>query len=111
MTIKQALIANISIPGIDDNLVEKVLIDNDLTGSTTYASNLKGQVDVCAISALLVALQTQSMSEGGFSVSFNFEAARLKIVSLAKANPDSPISQEALSIYGDKNTVKSVSRW
>lgn len=111
MTIKQALIATISIPGIDGNLVDKALVDNDLTGDSTYTKSDKSKVEVAAISALLSALHLASLSEGGFSVSFNFEAAKENLVRLANENTDASIAQQVLKIYGPKNAIRTVSRW
>lgn len=111
MTVKQALIATISLPWVDENTLEKALIDNDLNPSTEYSKAQKGKVEVAAIGVLFGELQKQSIGEGDFSVSLNYDAAKLNLVRLAQANPSEPISQQVLSIYGERNAVNSVSRW
>lgn len=111
MTIKQALIATISIQGVDNNLIEKALVDNDLNGSENYSKSVKSKVEIAAIGALFSAMHTANVSEGGFSVSFNYEAAKQTIVCLANEYPDELISKKALEIYGPKNKIRSSSRW
>lgn len=111
MTIKQALIAVVSIPSVSDLLIDKALLDNDLTGSATYAKSNALSVDLAAISVLFGALQTSSVSEGGFSLSINYEAAKQNLISLAGRNVGNAVADEALLLYGEGNSVTGISPW
>ncbi len=81
MTNSEALAAVVQIEQIPANAYEKALVDAGLTGSSTYSSVNEKLVNTAAI-AILSGLLYTSISEGGYSISFDSQAVQNKIASL-----------------------------
>lgn len=81
MTILEALTAAVQVPGIDTLTLEKVLIDANLTSSSTYIGSDARSVDMAAVDVLR-SLIVASESEGGFSYSISQEALQRRITGL-----------------------------
>ncbi len=81
MTNTEALAAVVQIEQIPANAYEKALEDAGLIGGVIYSSIYKDSVNTAAIAVLSGLLYT-SISEGGYSISFDRQAVQNKIASL-----------------------------
>ena len=78
MTNKEALIANVGF-SVPDNMVEKAMIDNDVTGATTYTSADAESIDLCTIPILKLVLSMPDVSEGGYRINFDRASAQKRL--------------------------------
>jgi hypothetical protein len=83
MLVKDALISNLQL-SVDDNLVSKVLLDNDILEDQTYTKNDNDVVDKMSIDILLAAWTSADVSEGGYSIRLDREAIKSRLLFLAK---------------------------
>lgn len=86
MTIKEAIIAEITPYTVPDNLIEKVCTDNLLTSTDTYLVTVKTSVARCAIAVLQALISLTSDSEGGFSQGYDVKALERRISAIASDN-------------------------
>lgn len=84
MTNLEALKAVVDVPGISGNAYDKALIDVSLTGSSTYSAGNEETINNAAVKVLKGFLLS-SLSEGGYSVSFDRTAIENKITVLEGA--------------------------
>lgn len=93
MTIKEALAAVVGFT-TEDNILDKALIDNDLTGATAYSSSVSVEVDSAAVDALFAMLSAPDISEGGYSIKYDRDAIKSKLLILAeRCDRDDVINQ------------------
>lgn len=104
MTIKEALIAVLRV-NLPDNSLEKALLDQGITGSSTYTAADAKAVDYCAMDLLLGLLSEPDVSEGGYSVKYDRAAVLNYVKSLAKKHGREDI------LKGLVPTVTSKSVW
>lgn len=78
MTNLEALKAVVGVEGISDNSYSKALIDSGIDGTGTYSASNESVVNISAINVLENFLLT-SLSEGGYSVSYDRSAIEKKI--------------------------------
>jgi hypothetical protein len=102
MTNKEALIRGVLGQfTIDDFQADKVLLDAEISGAGTYSPSNSKALDECALE-ILHTMCIQSMSEGGFSVSFNRQAVEGMIGQLStKLGVPNPLTP----------TIKGSSAW
>lgn len=81
MTNKEALIANVGF-SVPDNMVEKAMIDNDVTGSETYVKANAESVDLCTIPILQRVLSEPDVAEGGYKINFDRSAVQARLDTL-----------------------------
>lgn len=91
MTNKEALIAAVGFT-VPDNMIEKAMIDNEVTGTNTYTIDDAESIDLCVIPILQWALSQPNVSEGGYSLSFNREAVQARLDTLLEDNELSSMS-------------------
>jgi len=84
MTNLDALKAVVGIDGISDNSFQKALLDVSIDGTGTYNAANKKTLDTVAVE-LLKNILVQSVSEGGYSISYDRKAIEAKILSLSGA--------------------------
>lgn len=99
MTIKEALQAAVSVSGIPDDRFEKALLDADIDGTGVYREGDKADVDVIAV-AMLQGILVSSISEGGFSISYDRSAIE-KLISTLKG--EVVVKEKEPSIQGLRN--------
>ncbi len=87
MTIREALLSVLDGITVSTTTIDKVLLDAGITGTTTYTSLLIETVDLAAIEVLKLGLLVKSISEGGYSITYDTEGLleRLRLLS-AKYN-------------------------
>jgi hypothetical protein len=85
VTNKEALIANVGF-SVPDNMVEKAMIDNDVTGTTEYAKDAAESIDLCTIPILKRVLSEPDVSEGGYSIRFDRASVEKRLESLLEEN-------------------------
>jgi hypothetical protein len=81
MTVLEALKAVVDVPGISSNSYDKALIDAGIDGSATYLASNAQTINNAAVNVLKGFLLS-SISEGGYSVSFDRSAIENKITVL-----------------------------
>lgn len=107
MNIKEALIAAIALPDLDDNELEKALTDNDLSADSTYQKTDKQKVDIAAISVLRSRLHIAGTSEGSLSMSYSVQGLKDRIISLATENG---LTQLVAQMKGTPK-IQRIRRW
>lgn len=85
MTINEALAAVVGVSQIPAAVFEKALIDSGLTGTDVYTADNADSVNEAAVT-VLSGLLVSSISEGGYSITFDRKAVEAKIQSLG-GNP------------------------
>jgi hypothetical protein len=83
MTNKEALISELPFE-VDDMMIEKSLIDNSVTGSSTYVADSAESIDLCVVKILQRLLSEPDITEGGYSKKFDRSAAEKRLLYLAK---------------------------
>jgi hypothetical protein len=81
MTNKEALAAVIQTD-VDDNILDKSFLDQNVTSSDLYVAANSRSIDLCAIAVLEGLLSTPNISEGGSSVNYDRNAILNRIKSL-----------------------------
>jgi hypothetical protein len=71
MTIKEATIAALQVPGYSDSAIEKALLDNGLNGNDVYNGSQSSTVNLVAVEVLKGMKAIASVTEGGYSVSYS----------------------------------------
>ena len=67
MTKKEALISMLPV-SLSDNLIEKVLTDNDVDGSAIYSKYHEKEIDMLDVDLLSFVIIQPELSEGGLSL-------------------------------------------
>lgn len=93
---------------IDQNDIEKVAIDFDIDIEADYKKSDAEKINAAAGTLLAGLYQLASVSEGGFSISFNRELAEKRIVYLSSKSGGLFPVPEGLS---SKRKVTAVDRW
>lgn len=83
MNNKEALAAVVSISGVSDSLLSKSLLDASIDGTELYTTVNREGIDKVAIEVLKSMLSVASISEGGFSISYDREAIKGRLTMLA----------------------------
>jgi len=100
MTVKEALEAGLTDLEVSDNLITKVMLDNEVDGTVNYAKDDHQEaVDICRRDIYLILASSPEIREGSFAI--RYSAGQL--IALAKA-----INRK----YGlEEATVSGVSKW
>ncbi len=107
MNLKEALISAVNVPAAD-SVLEKALIDNDLNGTDSYTKDSAGAIDKIAIDVLLAAWVTPDVSEGSYSVKYDRNAIKSRLLFLAKKHD----RQDVIDACGDPvPTISSPNVW
>lgn len=111
MTNKDALIATVGFE-VPDNMALKALIDVGLAATQDYSATNRDAVDRCAIEVLLAMKTVNSISEGGYSVSFNHEEANKTITYLSsRLNSSTGSSGDAADAVNSVPKITSRPLW
>jgi hypothetical protein len=81
MTNKEALIAVVQV-SVDDNVLEKALLDQNLELDDEYDSGLATTINKAAIDVLEGLLSRPNVTEGGFSETFDRGAIQARLTVL-----------------------------
>lgn len=104
MNLKEALQAVIQ-DTVSDNLLEKALLDYELTSTDTYDADKSAGVDLAAIDVIQGLLSAPNVSEGGYSVTRNYAALNAKLLFLARKHGVLDVLEQQAP------SVKGVRRW
>lgn len=100
MTNKEALIAVLRV-SVPDNTLEKALLDQGVTGASTYSATNAQSIDLCAIDVLAGLLAEPDVSEGGYSIRYDRKAVTDLLLFLArKHNVTSVLNQLKPTVTG-----------
>jgi hypothetical protein len=83
MTNKEALIGVLRV-NVPDNTLEKALLDQGVTGASTYTANNLKSIDLAAIDVFVGLLSEPDVSEGGYSIRYDRDAVLKLVLYLAK---------------------------
>lgn len=67
MTIKEVILAEVPVD-IDDNAIERILLDRSLAGGGTYSASRAKEVNLAIADTLVVAVRNGDFTEGGLSI-------------------------------------------
>lgn len=80
----EAIIGNLYPYDVDDNLIHKACIDNDILPSDEYSKDMAEAVAKVSIDILSHLISLSSESDSGYSLSYNVDALKERILSIAK---------------------------
>lgn len=105
MTVKQAILSFPGLSDIQDNFIEKILVDRSVTGSADYTSSLSGTVALCAADLYMFIVNNPDITEGDLSIK---KSAELKATAkrLYRENGE-PEKAARLEVSGTSRT----NRW
>lgn len=104
MTNKEALIASVPF-SVPDLMLDKTLLDHEITGATTYAAANAESIDMCVVDLLQWVLSQSDVTEGGYSIKFDRKAVEARLLYMAR-------KYELTSILNElKPTVTGKSVW
>ncbi|GAO43792.1 DUF6706 family protein [Flavihumibacter petaseus] len=106
MTVKEALIAEIAM-SVDDMLVDKTLVDHGVYENRTYTKELSETIGKASIDILLSIWTMPDVSEGGYSVKYNRDAVKSRLLFLAGKYGRTDITDQ----LNPKPTVTSKTVW
>lgn len=101
MTIKEALISEVPF-SVSENMLEKAMIDNEVTGSDTYSSSSKESIDYCVMDILKRVLSEADVTEGGYSIKFDRSAIEKRLKYLAAQYQITDLLDAVPTITGKK---------
>jgi len=68
MTVKQAILSFPGLSDIQDNFIDKLLVDRALMGSVDYVASMSGVVALCVADAYMFIVNNPDFSEGDLSI-------------------------------------------
>lgn len=101
MLIRDAIIGSLYPYDVDDSLILKACIDNDVSLDDTYSAKHKEIVARVSIDVLVNLISLSSESDSGYSLSYNVDKLKERICSIAKSNGFADIADE----YNNKPMV------
>lgn len=84
MTNYEAIIGNLYPYDVDENLILKACIDNDLIKEDEYSKDMAESVARVSIDILLHLISLSSESDSGYSLSYNVDKLKDRICTIAK---------------------------
>lgn len=94
MTIYDAISAALYPYNVDDALIEKLCIDNELTMTSEYTKEDKPSVAVTTIAILRNLITLSSESDAGYALSYDVNKLKERIWSIAKENELIGVAEE-----------------
>lgn len=94
MLIHDAIIGNLYPYDVDENLILKACIDNDVLPDEEYHSGAKVSIAKVSIDILSNLISLSSESDSGYSLSYNVDKLKERILSIAKSNGLADIANE-----------------
>lgn len=94
MTNYEAISATIYPYDVDENLIKKSCIDQDIDPDTAYQRSNKTEVAKASISVLRNMVSLSSEGDNGYSLSYDTDKLKERIVSIAKENGLTDIAEE-----------------
>lgn len=79
MTNTEAVAAAILFTGYSQQALIKAMLDAGVDGTGTYSAASKGAIDLIAVEVLRGMLGVTSISEGGYSISYNYNGIMERI--------------------------------
>lgn len=86
MLIHDAIIANLYPYDVDENLILKACVDNDILTDDEYHPESKEYVARATIDILSNLISLSSESDSGYSLSYNVDKLKERILFIAKSN-------------------------
>lgn len=90
----EAIIGNLYPYDVDENLINKACIDNDVEPNDEYSINNKEKIARVSIDILINLITLSSESDSGYSLSYNVDKLKDRICFLAKKNGLDGIAEE-----------------
>lgn len=94
MTNYEAIIGNLYPYDVDENLIQKACIDNNVSPEDSYAVEDRELIARVSIDILYNLISLSSESDSGFSLSYNVDKLKERICYLAKRNGLADIAEE-----------------
>lgn len=90
----EAIIGNLYPYDVDENLINKACIDNDVEPNDEYSIINKEKIARVSIDILISLITLSSESDSGYSLSYNVDKLKDRICFLAKKNGFADIAEE-----------------
>lgn len=94
MTNYEAISAELYPYDVDDALIEKVCIDNEVDSQATYLIDYKVKIAKIVIAILRNLIVLTGESNGGYSLSYSIDAIKSRIYFMAMENGFTDIAEE-----------------
>lgn len=94
MTNYEAIIGNLYPYDVDENLILKACIDNDLIQEDEYSKDMAVSVARVSIDILSHLISLSSESDSGYSLSYNVDKLKDRICSIAKKHGLADIAEQ-----------------
>lgn len=94
MTNYEAIIGNLYPYDVDENLILKTCIDNDLIETDEYSRDMAESVARVSIDVLSHLISLSSESDSGFSLSYNVDKLKDRICSIAKKHGFADVAEQ-----------------
>ena len=94
MTNFEAISAEIYPYNVDDNLISKACLDNDVDEKQAYDKSQKSSIAMSVIDILKKLIVLSSESNGGFGLSYDTDKIKERIYNIAMENNLSDIAEE-----------------
>lgn len=107
MTNFEAISAEIYPYNVDDNLISKACLDNDVDEKQTYDKSQKSSIAMSVIDILKKLIVLSSESNGDFGLSYDTDKIKERIYNIAMENNLSDIAEE----FAIKPTITSYESW
>lgn len=107
MTNFEAISAEIYPYNVDDNLISKACLDNDVDEKQAYDKSQKSSIAMSVIDILKKLIVLSSESNGGFGLSYDTDEIKERIYNIAMENNLSDIAEE----FAIKPTITSYESW
>lgn len=107
MTNFEAISAEIYPYNVDDNLISKACLDNNINEEKDYDKSQKSSIAMSAVDILKKLIVLSSESNGGFGLSYDTDKIKERIYNIAVENDLSDIAEE----FAIKPTITSYESW
>lgn len=94
MTNYEAIIGNLYPYDVDENLILKACIDNDLIETDEYSKDMAESVARVSIDVLSHLISLSSESDSGFSLSYNVDNLKERICAIAKKHGLADVAEQ-----------------
>lgn len=94
MTNYEAIIGNLYPYDVDENLIQKVCIDNDLYPTDEYSKDMVESVAMVSIDILANLISLSSESDSGYSLSYNVDKLKDRICAIARKHGFADIAEQ-----------------
>jgi hypothetical protein len=83
----------------NDNLLSKVLIDRELTGTDTYAATDAGDIELCAADVYMMLATHPELKEGSRTVKYSASVLRSMALEIYQKHDEGPNTIDGTELF------------